>query len=236
MALKYAYWLHQDALQPLLAELEKLDKQVHTAKKAVCTPLSKKVELGLVPPEAWHESKVCHRQLSWYYHSRHAGEYLLISSFNLKDHGLQKQIVLEQCPEFKPPALPENPEDYARLTASSRYQRQKPEKWDDLTHEDPAELERWMKIMGIRGIRYQDLFVYHCANHANFMEPVYYSLEEGQVVPYSIAGTKYICSACLELFNIIGERFSRKRVMPCPGAVIFAGLPVNKYIEVQTLN
>ena len=236
MALKYAYWLHQDALQPLLAELEKQDTQVHIAKKAVCTPLSKKLDIGLVRPEAWNKSKVCHRQLSWYYRSRHAGEYLLISSFNLQDYGLQEQIVLQQCPAFKPPALPNNPEDYARLTASSRYQRHKPVKWDDLSNEDPAELERWLKIMGIRGIRYEDLFVYHCANHANFLEPVYYTLEEGQVVPYSIAGTKYICSACLELFNIIGERFSKKRVMPCPGAVIFAGLPVNKYIEVQTLS
>jgi hypothetical protein len=236
MAFKYAYWLQPDTQQQLLAELEKQDMQVHTAKKAVCSPLSRKVKLGLVPPEAWQESKVCHRQLSWYYYSRHAGEYLLISSFSLQGYGLQEQIILEHCPSFKPPALPENPEDYARLTASSRYQRHKPEKWDDLSNEDPAELERWMKIMGIRGIRYEDLFVYHCANHANFLEPVYYTQEDGQVIPYSIAGTKYICSACLEMFNIIGERFRRKRVIPCPGAVIFAGLPVNRYIEIQTLS
>lgn len=236
MTFKYAYWLQQDDLQPLLAELEKQGRQVQTAKKAVCTPLSKKVEIGLVPPEAWHRSKVCHRQLSWYFHSRHAGEYLLISSFSLQEFGLSEQIILEQRPGFKPPALPESQEEYARLTASSRYQRHKPEKWDDLSNENPAELDRWMKVMGIRGIKYQDLFVYHCANHANFLEPVYYTLEDGQVVPYSIAGTKYICSACLELFNIIGERFSIKRVVPCPGAVIFAGLPVNRYIEVQTLS
>ncbi|MEJ2522914.1 MAG: hypothetical protein P8080_08555, partial [Gammaproteobacteria bacterium] len=51
-------------------------------------------------------------------------------------------------------------------------------------------------------------------------------------VPYSIGRTGEICSACLEFFNVIGGRFRNKLVVPCPGAVIYAGLPVNRYIEV----
>ena len=114
------------------------------------------------------------------------------------------------------------------------YRRSKPAEWDDLSQEDPRDLDNWMKTMGIRGMRFEDLFLTHCANHANFIEPVYYIQEDQRIIPYSIAPTKFVCSACLEFFNIIGASFDKKFVIPCPGAVIFAGLPVNKYVEVET--
>lgn len=51
---------------------------------------------------------------------------------------------------------------------------------------------------------------------------------------FSIGPTRQICSACLELFNVIGDEYRRKRVVPCPGAVIYGGMAVNRYIEVET--
>jgi hypothetical protein len=55
-------------------------------------------------------------------------------------------------------------------------------------------------------------------------------------VPYSIDKTSQICSACLEYFNIIGANFSKKYLVPCPGAVLFCGMAANRYYEVLRAN
>ena len=75
--------------------------------------------------------------------------------------------------------------------------------------------------MGLQGMTFEELFVGHCANHANFIEPAYQVLEEGRPVPYSLGKTRTVCSACLEFYNIIGSSFQKKYVVPCPGAVLF---------------
>jgi hypothetical protein len=115
------------------------------------------------------------------------------------------------------------------------YRQAKPKEWENIVAQDPALLDRWLKIMGVRGISYKEVFVTHCANHANFIEPVYYINNEQGIIPYSIAKTSYICSACLEFYNIIGSEFNKKMVVPCPGAVLFAGLTVNRYLEVSSI-
>jgi len=79
------------------------------------------------------------------------------------------------------------------------------------------------------------LFLVHCANHANFIEPrFFYKSDINGISPYTIDHTKRICSACLEFYNIIGEYFKKKYVVPCPGSVLFAGMKVNSYYEVET--
>ncbi len=64
---------------------------------------------------------------------------------------------------------------------------------------------------------------------------IFIDSEEGPV-PYSIGTTKQVCSACLEFFNIIGANFRKKLVVPCPGAVLYAGMSVNTYYEVKTIS
>jgi hypothetical protein len=204
--------------------------RVLEATKAVCTPLSKRVQIGIVPPEAWRETELCKRPLSWYWTSPRAGQYLLISSHDLMPYDLPPQIVIREV-KFRPPSLPDEAGKRARIGRSG-YLRAKPPEWDDLDKEDPARLDRWMKVMGIRGLAYRDLFLTHCANHANFIEPVYFVEEGGEKIPYSIDQTKHICSACLEFFGVLGAQFRTKRVVPCPGAVLFAGMVPNRYYEV----
>jgi len=199
----------------------------------VCLPLSKRIDIGIVPPDTWRESELCRRQLSWYWHSPFAGRYLIISATPLTELGFPPQIILKKC-KFRPPALPGEADKKAMIQRQS-YLAAKPDEWDDLDAEDPARQDRWLKVMGIRGKTYREIFLTHCANHANFIEPDYFVEEEGEKIPYSIGKTNQTCSACLEFFGIIGNGTSRKRVVPCPGAVIFAGLPVNRYIEVQML-
>jgi hypothetical protein len=230
---KYAYWLEENRLKDLLEQITAAGFSVTEAKKAVCTPLSKKVQVGVVPPEAWRRTELCKRQLSWYWTSEYAGLYLLISSFALENFSQPAQIILQPS-SFRPKKLPDEKEQREMINRKS-YLENKPQDWDNFEQEDSSKRSRWMRLMGIRGIAFEDLFLTHCANHANFIEPVYYLEENEQKVPYSIAKTKQVCSACLEFFNILGADFQKKLVVPCPGAVMFAGLPVNKYIEVLTL-
>ena len=72
--------------------------------------------------------------------------------------------------------------------------------------------------MGLAGTSFEDLFsTGHCANHANFIEPGYYALEDGKPAPYSLGKTVTVCSACLEFLMLIGGSFRKKvPVVPCP--------------------
>ena len=58
----------------------------------------------------------------------------------------------------------------------------------------------------------------------------------GTMVPYSIADSIYVCSSCLEFFNILGSQWPTKYVVPCIGAVQFAHLSMDHYFEVKTLS
>ncbi len=230
---KYTYWLKENEFLSFRDTLEKDSISMYEAGKAVCRPLAKNVRIGFVPPDAWRKTDLCKRPLSWYWISPYAGRYLVISSDDLGEYGLKLNTIL-RATKFRPKILPDNQEKQ-RMTLRESYLRTRPDEWEDLASEDPSKQERWMKVMGIRGRRYEDLFLTHCANHANFIEPVYFVEEGAEKIPYSIAKTQYICSACLEFFNVIGGEFQKKLVVPCPGAVIFAGLSVNKYIEVSTV-
>jgi len=228
---KYAYWANQGDAQRLKNDLTAQGFEVVEPRKAVCIPLSRRSEIGIVPPDTWKNTDLCKRPLSWYWTSPFAGNYLIISSKPLERFGFIRPIILKSV-TFRPPRLPDTA-GQIRLASHPSYLKAKPVEWDDLDAEDPARQDRWLKVMGIRGKTYRELFLTHCANHANFIAPEYFVQDGEAVVPYSIAKTREVCSACLEFFNIIGRKYKKKLVVPCPGAVIFAGLPVNTYIEVD---
>lgn len=227
---KYVYWLEETQFLSLKDDLKKNGFAITDARKAVCVPLAGSVKIGFVPPDTWKKYELCKRQLSWYGASPHAGQVLVVTSFELNNYGLSPENVIRHS-EFRPPSLPGR-EEKLRMKRCQKYQKAKPTEWENIEDEDPALHDKWLKIMGVRGTTYQELFITHCANHANFIEPTYY-ITEGQImVPYSIAKTPYICSACLEFYNIIGASFKKKYVTPCPGAVLFAGMVPSRYYEV----
>ena len=223
------YWMDAalfDRVRVMAAENGLL---MHEAKKAVCVPLSKNVDLGYVPPDAWEKYTLCKRQLSWYKTSPYFGQTLLISSRNLAPWGLLEETRIRYS-KFRCRKFPDQSKQLALLDRES-YQASKPDAWDRIDKEENDRNERWLKVMGIHGKSYGELFITHCANHANFIEPEYF-LEDGEPVPYSLGKTTHLCSACLELFNIIGSAWKKKLVVPCPGAVLFAGMSPNRYYEV----
>ncbi|MBW1780457.1 MAG: hypothetical protein JRL30_06925 [Deltaproteobacteria bacterium] len=204
---------------------------MHEAKKAVCVPLSKRIDIGFVPKSGWSRYPLCRRQLTWFNPDcPYYGRILVISSNKIEEIDANPDITISEH-KLKRPKLLDRTEQL-RLIERKSYQQTRPKAWEDISGQDNGFQEKWIKIMGIRGITYDELFITHCANHANFLEPAHFIKEDGQIVPYSIAKTTHICSACLEIFNIIGSQFKKKLVVPCPGAVLFAGMASNRYYEV----
>jgi len=236
MTTKYTYWMTEPETHQVRETMENLGLPVFEAKKAVCVPLSKKVKLSIVDPAAWSSFDICKRQLSWYGVSAYSGLFLVVSDVALTTYNIDAEpatIITESG--FKPDSLPEkDPSVIARLSQHPLFVRKCPEAFNDIDGMDPVQQDRWLKIMGVRGISYKDLFVIHCANHSNFIEPEFYTQTPDGIAPYSIGKTNRSCSACLQFFNIIGKEFKIKYVIPCPGAVLFAGLKVNRYYKVTT--
>jgi hypothetical protein len=214
---------------------EVLDRQGRIStdiRKAVCLPLSRQVEIGWVAPKVWQSYPLCRRQLSWYRHSSLQGKTLLVSSNELTEEFPSPAAIIQNS-TFRPEDLPGRHE-LPDLIKRESYLKARPDEWEDLSAEDQEQQKKWLAVMGLGGMSFEELFVGHCANHANFIEPRYYDLENGQPAPYSLGKTVTVCSACLEFFNIIGGSFRKKYVVPCPGAVLFAGMTPNHYYEVLT--
>lgn len=233
---KYTYWLDPERFFSLKQELEDQGHTLYETRKTVCLPLSKKIHIGYVAPDTWQNYELCRRQLSWYSVSQYAGMYLVISDTRLEAPDLVPTTVIRKT-KFKPPRLPDRKNGHDQeLNNQVSYKNAAPEQWGNLDAMDDKQQEKWLRIMGVRGQTYKELFVTHSANHANFIEPVYFTEgTDGAKVPYSIGKTNQICSACLEMFNIIGADFREKLVVPCPGAVLFAGMGVNRYYRVESL-
>ena len=233
---KYCYWVDESVFSRLNDDLALADISMYETKRAVCVPMSSKIKIGIVAPTAWDKYDLCRRQLSWYKFSPYYGMFLIISSFPLTEYGLENPHTVIELTKFKIPEKPNNEQKKALVSRKS-YQILRPDEWENIDPEDKEGLQvKWMKVMGVTGITYPELFAFHCANHANFIEPRFFvNSENGDgIIPYSIEKTKHACSCCLEFFNIIGSEFKTKLVVPCPGAALFAGMSVNKYYQVTT--
>ncbi len=230
---KFIYWPDPDQFERLKKELKAQGLEMKKAKKAVCVPLAVNVDVGFVEPDSWDRYEICRRQLSWYFTSPFAGKYLVVSSRDLSEYGLEAEAVITRS-DFKTKDFPKDPGKKDMIQRPS-YINARPEAWEDIKGAERKASARGMPVMGLGGMTFERLFLTHCANHANFIEPEYFISENGDKVPYSIGKTRQVCSACLEFFNIIGQQHKKKLVAPCPGAALFAGLPANKYLEVTSL-
>jgi hypothetical protein len=228
---KFVYWLIPPEFDRLKGPLAEKGIDPVRIKKAVCLPLSRDVSMAFVEPQVWEEYELCRRQLSWYGESPFNGKILLVSSSALNDYGLHPETIIRDA-TFRTRTFPDRT-GRLQLIARESYLKSRPEAWEQIAREDPEQQKRWLKVMGLGHLSYEELFVGHCANHANFIEPEYFMLDGEEKVPYSIGRTPFVCSACLEFYNIIGTGQRRKYVVPCPGAVLFAGMAASRYYEVS---
>jgi hypothetical protein len=146
--------------------------------------------------------------------------------------GLENPIIITES-SFKPDRFP-SPKEIPLLIQSEEYQKKKPREWDK---PDPLEkdfYQRWFERNRVNEpFDFDTILMSHSANHANFLNPRFFINLNSSVVPYSIADSIHVCSSCLEFFNILGDQWPVKYVVPCIGAVQFAHLPINQYFEVR---
>lgn len=226
---KHVYWLTPAEADLLVRKMEASGIRVAKARGVVCTPLDERNRIGLVSPEVW--SDTCARPGSWYRASDRCGLHLAVSSFDLGELRHRKAAVLTAA-EFVPPAVP-TPEEKEEMVRDPGFQSLLPREWGAVTETEKKLYLRWAGRLGSDVKEYAFLFLTQTANHANFLNPRFFVRMEGREVPYSVDMSAHVCSCCLELFQILGREHSRKLVVPCPGAVIFARLQPNRYLLVE---
>jgi hypothetical protein len=225
---KFAYWLHESSLGQLSDALAAKGIKIREAKGIVCTPLDPINKISVVSPGVWSET--CKRPGSWYRASDKKNLYLVVSSFELSDFEDRLCSIITES-DFIPDHLASLEEKLA-LVSDTVYQALAPGQWSEVDEVEKRLYIRWAKRLGSDLDDYELLFLTQSANHANFVSPQIYLENEKGIIPYSIDCSAHLCSCCLEIFQVIGEKFKEKLVAPCPGATIFARLKRNRYLLV----
>ena len=227
---KFCYWVDPPELMEVRASLGQKGIQLTEEIHIPCRVLRVSKEIGYVTPQAW--SGFCKRRTSWYWNSEKSEKDLLVTRSPLDFAGLEKPIVVSET-GFHPVRFPSS-RDLSELVTSPEYQNRKPQAWEKVDPDEKMTYQKWLDRLGHTGsFAFEEIFLTHSANHANFLSPRFFVTVNDQVAPYSISDTLHVCSSCAEFFNILGEPFSVKYVVPCPGAVLFARLPMNRYFKVE---
>ncbi len=226
---KHIYWLTREEQLALENHLKGRNIKLKQAKGIVCTPLDRINKIASVAPEVWNGS--CDRQGSWYRTSDKNGLYLIISAFDLNGFEARKAAVITESDMVlqKPASLAEK----ERLLEDSKFRKRMPSRWEQVDAKEERIAMRWAKRLGSSSNDYHQLYTTQTANHANFITPAFFIETADGMMPYSIDRSAHLCSCCVELFQVLGDEFKQKLVVPCPGAVIFARLKPDRYLLVE---
>jgi hypothetical protein len=228
---KFCFWVDLGGLKKVRNTFEKKGIQLEDEARIPCRLLKASREIGYLAPPVW-SGGFCKRRTSWYRKSDETGKFLVVSSVPLDHLDIGNPIIITEL-DFNPERFP-SPEEIIQLMKSREFHTRKPHEWDKV---DPVEKEfyqRWHeRYRPDTPFDFDEIFSYHSANHANFIDPEFFIRLNDRKVPYSIADSIHVCSSCLEFFNIIGEQWPVKYVVPCIGAVQFAHLPMDRYFEVR---
>jgi hypothetical protein len=228
---KFCYWVDFQGLKNVKEGLEKKEIEVRDETRIPCRVLRTSMEAGYVVPLAWEG--FCKRRTSWYLSSEKARKFLVVSNCPLYLSGLGKLILIMNS-DFIPDRLPTSSET-AELAQSVFFQRKKPRIWDKPLPLEKDFYQRWFeRYQTQKPFDFGKILLGHSANHANFIDPKFFIDMNGRKVPYSIADSLQVCSSCLEFFDILGDQWPVKYVVPCIGAVQFAHLPMNQYLRVES--
>jgi hypothetical protein len=227
---KFGYWLDQQTLGDVRDRLDKEGMPLPEETSIPCRGLRASLEICLILPSAW--GGFCSRRTSWYEASGKAGKVLIVANRPLDISGIETRMMITES-DFRPDRIPHAGE-MNKLVQSEAFRKRKPFRWEQV---DPVEKDfyrRWFERFGIKDpFDFESILLGHSANHANFLDPRFFFIQEDRKVPYSIADSLHTCSSCLEFFNILGEQWPLKYVVPCLGAVRFAHLPKDRYLRVS---
>jgi hypothetical protein len=219
-------------LKKIRKNLEERGFQLTDEARIPCRVLRASREVGFLAPPAW--DGFCKRRTSWYEKSEKAGKFLVVSNTPFDHLDMENPIIITES-DFRPPRLP-SLNELVPLIKSQEFQNRKPPIWEKVDPLDKEFYQRWYeRHRPDEPFDFDKIFAHHSANHANFLDPKFFATPNGITVPYSIADSIHVCSSCLEFFNILGSQWPVKYVVPCIGAVQFAHLPVDLYLEVNAL-
>ena len=225
---KYIYWLSQQKEKELRLRLIERGEGVIKGKAVVCKGLTKASGVVSVSPAVWNE--ICRRQGSWYRKSEKNRQYLIISPYQLEGFEDYREAVITESDFLLP--RPATIQEKQEIVEDHEFIQSVPQEWYDATELEKRVWMRWARRLG-SDKDWDGLFLVHTANHANFIKPRFFIESNGQKIPYSIDKSADLCSCCLEIFQVIGDRFPQKLIVPCVGAVMFAGLPKDRYLLVE---
>ena len=229
--LKYCYWVDFHSYKTVRRGLEQRETELPDEARIPCRVLRASKEIAFLAPPAW--DGFCKRRTSWYRKSNMAGKFLIVSNSPLDIPDLESPIIIAGS-NFMPDRLP-NLEEISQLVQSREYQKRKPSEWDKPDALERDFYQRWFgRQQRKEPFDFDRILLSHSANHANFLDPKFFTNLNGTMAPYSIADSIYVCSSCLEFFNILGSQWPTKYVVPCIGAVQFAHLSMDHYFEVKT--
>ena len=226
---KYIYWLTRDEALQLQNTLDSRGIKLKHAKGIVCTPLDRINKITSVAPEIWDDT--CGRQGSWYRTSDKNGLYLIVSAFELEGFEARRAAVITESDFVLP--QPASLTEKQVLIEDPRIQERMPARWRQVDDIEKRIYLRWAKRLGSSVQDYDQLYMTHTANHANFITPRFFIETSESSVPYSIDKSAHLCSCCVELFQVLGSEFKKMLVAPCPGATLFARLKPNRYLLVE---
>ena len=228
--LKFCYWTDLHGLRKVRINLEEKGIDLPDEARIPCRVLRASTEVIYLAPPAWNG--FCKRRTSWFRKSEMSDKFLIVSNSPMDIPDLNNPIIIMGS-NFKPDRFPSS-EEISQLVQSQEYQKRKPSEWDKT---DPLEkdfYQRWFERNRVNEpFDFDKILLSHSANHANFIDPKFIVNMNGGKVPYSIADSLRVCSSCLEFFNILGDQWAVKYVVPCIGAVQFAHLPIDQYFEVR---
>jgi len=202
--------------------------KLKSGKAVVCPGLDEITKIISVPPEVWNST--CHRQGSWYRKSARNGQYLIISSFDLEGFERYREAVITRSDFLLP--RPATWQEKQELVEDTDFRSLVPREWYIVSGLEKRLWTRWARRLGSMD-DWDSLFLTHTATHANFINPRFFIESDSHIIPYSIDRSANLCSCCLELFQIVGERWRKKLIAPCAGAVIFSRLPKDRYLLVE---
>jgi hypothetical protein len=226
--MKHIYWLTEEKEGQLRTILAERRVKLKSGKAVMCPGLDEINKIISVPPEVWNGT--CRRQGSWYWKSDKKGLYLIISSFDLKGFESYKQAVITLSDFILP--RPATREEKQEMVGDAEFQPWVPQEWYEVSDFEKRLWIRWARRLGSEA-EWDALFLTHTANHANFTKPRFFIEEDDRVIPYSIDRSANLCSCCLELFGVLGEKWGKRLVAPCSGAVVFSRLEKDRYLLVE---
>jgi hypothetical protein len=215
---KFFYWISSEDLSIAIDDIQNQlqVEKIPQAEIRQCESLFQSRPIMHVPPLVW--SANCKRQGSWFRQSIMARNHLFVSNSPLT---LKKVIISGEIEKISLEKVPSvSTDQYLVLLETEPFRSLAPEEWFHLLDFEKP-LYRGFLDRNRVAISLDEFTQMHSANHANFLLPkesVRVMCEyNNEKIPCSLFPQLYICSACMEIFGVIGAHHGKMIVKKCPG-------------------